>query len=414
MNRWLKDISIPIYLMAGCVFFLPSLVRIAVVFLIAFVTLSIILDFKKRSIHQLRKYYFILPLVYFLLHVIGLLYSDNMNYGGKDIEMKLSFFVLPIAFSFLIITRKELTFIKSAFIGGCFVASVICLVNACLKFGNDRSALHFFYMTFSIFMHPTYFSFYLNFCILLLLDNYFNFSKRSKVNLALIFFFGIIIMLLNARMGIIVAYITIPALILANRQRMVNLKSTILLASSSVLLLASLQLITAHFYNRFKQIENTITNPAQVNAELHGEKLPPEQYNSTTSRIALWRNVSEVIMEHPLFGVGTGDIKEVLVEKYRSTGFEKGASEKYNPHNQFMHTTVILGIFGLTILILLLFYSLWKAVKGKNMILVFFLVIIIMNGLTESVLEVQSGILFFMIFFMLLNLQVEEQDRLPV
>jgi O-antigen ligase len=124
----------------------------------------------------------------------------------------------------------------------------------------------------------------------------------------------------------------------------------------------------------------------------------PEKLNSANIRLFLWKDAMEVVKEHPLLGVGTGDIKEALMAQYRKSGFELGIERNYSPHNQFLHTAVILGFAGVMLLISLLIVSGAVAWQKKNMIHMLMILIIFLNGFTEDILEVQKGILFFAFF----------------
>jgi O-antigen ligase len=116
----------------------------------------------------------------------------------------------------------------------------------------------------------------------------------------------------------------------------------------------------------------------------------------------LWKDSWELIKENPVFGVGTGDIKDKLKQKYTDERFFYGAENRFNPHNQFLHTGVALGFMGFIILVLLLTVPAAWAGKDKNYLFVSLCVIIAFNCMTESVLEVQKGVLFFSLFGLLL------------
>jgi hypothetical protein len=62
----------------------------------------------------------------YILHLIGLLYSDNLQYGLKDIRVKLPLVALPVIFSSIQpISRKKLNILFMLFIGAVTVGSLI-------------------------------------------------------------------------------------------------------------------------------------------------------------------------------------------------------------------------------------------------------------------------------------------------
>jgi len=75
---------------------------------------------------------------------------------------------------------------------------------------------------------------------------------------------------------------------------------------------------------------------------------------------------------------------------------------RLNPHNQFLHSTVTLGIVGLLILVSIFTIPIAIGIKTKNYFFIFFIIAVVLNCMTESVLEVQKGILFFCVFSVLL------------
>ena len=136
------------------------------------------------------------------------------------------------------------------------------------------------------------------------------------------------------------------------------------------------------------------------------DPIDPTSVESTAERVLVWEQAIELIKEHPLLGVGTGDVKDALVEKYVLSGLEGVESEKLNAHNQFLQSFAALGLFGFLSLALGLLLPAVMAIKRGNSVFFIFIVIIIINALTESILEVQAGVVFYAFFnsfFMFLN-----------
>jgi O-antigen ligase len=121
-------------------------------------------------------------------------------------------------------------------------------------------------------------------------------------------------------------------------------------------------------------------------------------YNSTSSRLYLWKYSLNVISRNPVFGVGTGDLKEELNAEYSRNNWTYGIEKKYSSHNQYLHTGVILGWIGIILLCLMLFLPFLGAIKLRDWMYAGFLLIIIVNNVTEDVLEVQKGVLFYGFF----------------
>lgn len=400
------------YTLAGLVFFLPLKAHVATVFIVVSLVLAFLCaDWKTFGNRLKSNKYFVLSILYLVMHLIGLLYSVNLDYGFKDIETKLSFLIFPLLFTAYIPDAKQIDFIKKSFIAGCVLALLICFGNAYNQYSLHHQTDVFFYSAFSLMMHSTYFSFYLNVALVILIVDLYN---RYDKNFKAIWLFGYLlielflitgILLLSARMSIIVTVITIGILFAVKAIHFKKKAQLSVILGATFIFSFFMQLGLASIYNRFTQIEATLQNEQQITSAIEHNKPQTEDYNSTTSRLALWKYATDLITQSPktiLIGVGTGDIKEELRTVYVKNNFQKGIDENYNPHNQYLHTCVILGLAGLTILMLLLLLPLKAAIKKNNMVLALFLVIIGLNALTESILEVQSGIIFFCMFYGLL------------
>ena len=82
-------------------------------------------------------------------------------------------------------------------------------------------------------------------------------------------------------------------------------------------------------------------------------------------------------------------------EFYKKVGFNYALSLHYNPHNQFLHTFLTLGVFGVTLLIYLFWTSLVSSIRKKDVIMLLFLISFLLFSMSESTLSVNKGIVFF-------------------
>lgn len=77
--------------------------------------------------------------------------------------------------------------------------------------------------------------------------------------------------------------------------------------------------------------------------------------DSNKQRLDFYRASVALIRDHPLFGTGTGSFPRAYAEKTRGTE----ATQTRNPHNEYLHITVQLGVVGLAAL-LWLFAQQWR------------------------------------------------------
>ena len=108
-----------------------------------------------------------------------------------------------------------------------------------------------------------------------------------------------------------------------------------------------------------------------------------------------YNSLFEVIKENLIFGVGTGDSRDKLMEKYLEKNMKTEYEFGLNSHNQFLNTAVSIGIIGLVVLILCFLMPFYQGWKQKELLLMGFVVIVSMNLLFESMFERQSGVIFY-------------------
>jgi O-antigen ligase len=116
----------------------------------------------------------------------------------------------------------------------------------------------------------------------------------------------------------------------------------------------------------------------------------------------LWKTALDEIREHPLAGTGTGDVMDDLMRRYETRQFLYALNNRLNPHNQYLHTWLATGLAGFLILLGCLVIPAVMAVRRSCYLYVFFLFLVGFNFLFESMLERQSGVVFYAFFNALL------------
>jgi len=76
---------------------------------------------------------------------------------------------------------------------------------------------------------------------------------------------------------------------------------------------------------------------------------------STAQRLEFYRTSLAIIRDHPLLGVGTGGFSKAYAEKAQ----DGKIPQSRNPHNEYLHIMVQLGLVGLAAL-LYLFWTHWR------------------------------------------------------
>lgn len=333
---------------------------------------------------------FIILITFFLLHLAGLLYSSNMNAGWFDIEVKLTLILFPFMF-FLSnsIDKNKREIILLFFLFGTVIAIIGCLINAILNFKTLQFEA-FFYGALSVFHHPSYFAMYICFssAIVIYWLLYCNKVLKKWYKIALFFlliFLGVFIYFLSSKAGKITFFITlfvmsIPALFLKTKK----------ILSILILCFAVFQIWFSLTQNlRFKAVISSVQNAEQnVNTE-----------ESNGVRVLVYETAINLIKTNYAIGVGTGDIKDVLMKEYERKEMKGAIEKKLNVHNQFLETWLGQGIAGITLLLLLFIVPFVNSIRTKNWLLMTFVIIIVLNFLTESMLNTQAGVVFFAFFY---------------
>jgi len=101
-----------------------------------------------------------------------------------------------------------------------------------------------------------------------------------------------------------------------------------------------------------------------------------------------------------LFGTGTGGTHSALQNYYNQ--FDLGDfNNGYNAHNQYIETFLEIGVAGFLTLLASFLLPFLYALKIKNNLLLYLVLIVAGTGLTECVLERAFGIIFYMSFISL-------------
>lgn len=333
-----------------------------------------------------------LSIVFFILNIFALIYTDHWDSGVFDIESKLSFFIFPLVLASSVHFYRKV-YIENLlffFVIGLLFASMYCLYIGFYRvLALDASFQYLTYIDLSVIMHPSYFSMYLCFGVLIVyhrwkINLFTKFGQRVFYILSLALFV-LMILLLSSKTGIIVLFLVLLAII----HDLVKRKIAVF-----ALLFLTLSLFTVIFLtnDRFESMRG------QVSHLFSSEQLNEKE--SSGIRIVLWNTASDMIAENWLFGIGGGDLKYELTEKAGIKTFDKNDNRIYfNAHNQWLETFLSVGVIGLLLILSWLVLPMFKIVSEYRIILIGLFIIILVNGIFESVFNRQEGVIFIVFFW---------------
>jgi O-antigen ligase len=142
-------------------------------------------------------------------------------------------------------------------------------------------------------------------------------------------------------------------------------------------------------------------NETKIN--IHKQK-PSEVmfWHSTSARVAAWNLEWDLIKQKPIVGYGTGAANPLLLSSFKQKGYTDLVKYNMHTHNQVFHTWLDLGLLGIVLLFVLLFYVAYLfAVKQKNEIGFWMILLTLVNISTDDMLEIQAGVVFFVFFITL-------------
>lgn len=359
--------------------------------------------------NRFEKIGFFTLLGFFLLHILSLIYSADLQEGLFDLEVKLSLLLVPLFLfgsEYLKIPEKKNN-VLYAFIAGLFFASLICylsaIYNSISMLVNNESEVTplyiilnpFHYKNFSLFYDPSYFAMYITagvIIILYFLDQKISNSKRYlRLLVSLLVFFVVTIFLLSSRAGIL-SIILIFVFWLYYKTKAFSRKNKYLVRSVSLISLTIVFIAVLYFGDRFsfvkKEFEDfrTETNVENVN------------WGSVSLRLQIWHYALQIIKDKPVLGVGTGDVKTELRKLAEDDGISQIGAMNLNVHNQFLETWIGIGLVGF---LLLTFLLVLPALLETGHLLKLIAVIIAVNFVFESMLNRLGGVAFFSFFYCL-------------
>lgn len=375
----------------------PKLIALGIILL----ALVIVFGYTKKELSfKLYKIHFFLAALY-ILYIIGIAFTNHPDIAKGYAENKLSFLIFPILFSVKPKFELKLGPVILGLCVGLLFTYVYGIINAldCYRNGTGQ-LLCFTSVNISPIHHPSYFAIFILVAVFGTWHEYF--KNASYYKLKWIIPFSIVSMIffmlcisLSAILFLVVSVIfVILRWIYMHWGKWIFYPILIVFPIIFYFLFINLPVIKEDIKYTQKSAKIFIKDPKEFIKLKQGYKTGNEM------RLIMWTITVQEIAEHPL-GVGTGNIDDYLSERLKSYGQDEMATKdgnqaiQYNPHNQLLQTTLEIGIFGGLLLTIFVFSALILAWKNKNWFFVLIVASLIFNGTFESMLQRQSGIVFY-------------------
>ena len=331
----------------------------------------------------------------YIMYAISMLYTSNVSEGWQNMEKKLSFIIFPLFFfvsDLSYLSSKRIKALFYAFLSGLLVFIVGNMLWAVYDFVILDAPIKRFLgweITKINYIHHTYIAMYACFGIIYSFVELFDTHLKSKGKIAFLLSTLVLsilfVILVESRAGILCMFLLFVCLFawlfFVKKKRMI----TMCVGTAFAVLVVVLFLMFPSGLNRIIKTHHDLADTEQ----------------KEDIRITLLKAGLSVAKENCMFGVGVGDRCGVLIKYYEDNNLECG---ELNSHNQFIDTTISIGILGLLLLLGYFILPIILFVKGKrwDIVMLLFLFSIAFNAVFEAVFESQTGILYFNFIFCLL------------
>ncbi len=391
------------------------------ILLIVWFLVVLIYSFNRKPINFPWKKLLIITLP-FTIAATSLLYSQNLDVGVKKVTQLLPLFIVPLGFSLQGNINSD-NFIRNAKFIFCisvilfFIGiSIICLshYDYLIAAPSDKELLYngLTHETLSLSditeiklrrfrqfieersgSHSTYSGSFIVISLFILAQ--FILSSKNNIKrflfLLLAVFLFVWLIALAARGPFIFMFVAVIITALL-RQKFKLVGATAIL----FLLLFSVS------YFSFPSFKSRIDDLNISNYELPKKGNDVTSFNATNVRLGCYYCSLEIFKEHPVIGVGVGDIQNDLNNCYAS---KIGASiytwRDYNSHNQYLFYLASCGLIGLGLFLFSIFYNFNGSFSLKDPFLNFFIIYIGLIFLTENFICRNDGNMLYSLFIAL-------------
>ena len=408
-HRYLNLRKLNIFLFFGIAFFIPLLKTFQIQlfdntyiiksmgFIIILFTISGIIAgdysvFKKKNV-----WIKLTTVLLWLIPFFHLLFLNSVDTYWNKLEVKLSLIFIPIIVLIAIEFKKKIfyTFLKVFIVGG-IVAVINCLIISIYNFYFLDNIKAFTYQNLSYFHHPSYFAMYLNFIVGILYYHSINPIKSFNINrpltYILILLLTFFIILLSSRTGWVSNILITTLFVIYSIKR----KSFNKINFGFLLAIILSFLIIFKTVSSVKSRSNSLIN--YISHNIFETEKRSSYFSSSATRIIVWKCSLELINQKIISGYGEGLSGVELNKLYKNKDHKQLENKNLNSHNQFLQCFLDHGLIGGCIIIFFTIIMLFKSLKTKDYLYSLFLILITINFLTESMLETQSGVVFFAVF----------------
>ena len=347
----------------------------------------------------------LLPSLLALLYIVYLVYAIPTNHlpiALDFLEYKLSLIVFPLLLSFQPKFQLNWKYVCYSFLLSVTFLVVFDLIQAGLNYSNSGILNSFYSSALSPAHHPTYLTAFLSLAILLFSQLSLN-SASVKIKWVLYLIIGLFVLIhipLSSLSGMLFLclFFGLALLIYFVKKRRWGLIIFIFCAGviMGFTILKVQPSLKENINSTLDLVNSYATSPQKF---IHSRPFPMQ---GNEARLVIWTVAFDIFMDHPM-GVGLGNLEEMMHQRLIYLGLNEQADLNYNPHNQFLQIAAELGVIGLGLFLLIVAYGFYWSITTKNWLLLLVISNLFINCLFESMLQRQSGIVFYCFWICLLS-----------
>ncbi|MBS1773895.1 MAG: O-antigen ligase family protein [Bacteroidetes bacterium] len=342
-----------------------------------------------------REKWWVLGVLWIAMYAISFFWTDDTHNWNTRLEVKLPILLLPLAFAFLPSLSAKQIRIFAVSVSILFLISV----GYSLSFFFKDMAFYAEQYTFSHVLPTLAYGEHIRYSLAIVLFIIWLVSvwnelgsKWLKVFIGLtIAILSVYLHILAARSGLIVWYLfmLIWSLRFAFKKNMIIGFATLVLLFTGATLAATyiptLEKRVWYFKHSYELYQSNQLNSGY----------------SDIGRVISYKLAKELIAEHPVTGVGAGDMYNDMMKQYEAHYPDVPSEYRLIPHNQFVIVALGCGIPAMLLFAVWVFYPLlWLRAREKSFYIFMCWLSVNLSLLFEPMLEIQLGI-FVYVFFLL-------------
>ena len=334
----------------------------------------------------------------YIAGMLGMIYTDNTKAGMATLKTQSAILIFPLIFG-------TISFITPVFLNRILFHTLIATTLASvagLLYGSynyfqtgDIEMLTGKNILFFHAFRPVLMGLFCLLSIVIAFEKIRASQPKKKLLLsAIILLMTLMIFLLSIRLTIVcwllvIVYFCITA-IKKTRHKMLLAAVAVVAVVASAFTIPTVKKQWSEFFDSSSRATIVLDKDSSLEKSWGGKAL----------RVAIWKCSADILKDHWLTGVGTGDVQDHLQQAYENRKFYFASRyNRYNAHNEYLQVTLANGLPGLLVLLACIFYPLLQYRKMfTGNIYLLLLIIFAIICISESILEVNKGIVWYSFF----------------